>query len=133
MWAPAWAWAVVWSPAGGAVGLAGVLVTVLRALEEAGAAGPGDLVAATGLPRYRVLASVRCLEELGLVEVIYSKGSYRVYRVSGLGRAVLDAVESGASLAEVIERGVGTPTPSTMPPPAGAPGSVGGGEAEATG
>ena len=84
----------------------GVVLRILESLEEAGVAGPGDLVAATGLPRYKVLAAVKCLEELGLVEPIYSKGSYRVYRLSRLGARLLEEARSGVSLPEALESGL---------------------------
>lgn len=79
------------------------LIEVLRALSELGVAGPGDLVASTKLPRYRVLSIVKCLEELGLIEAIYVKGSYKVYRVSIAGTKLLESVATGTSLSELIE------------------------------
>ncbi|MCS7108060.1 MAG: hypothetical protein RMH77_06355 [Sulfolobales archaeon] len=54
---------------------------------------PGDVVAATGLPRYEVLATFHILEALSLVELVNSKGNYRVYRLSGLGYKLLNALE----------------------------------------
>ncbi len=79
------------------------LIEVLRALSDLGVAGPGDLVASTKLPRYRVLSIVKCLEELGLIEAIYVKGSYKVYRVSIAGTRLLESVAAGTSLSEIIE------------------------------
>jgi DNA-binding IclR family transcriptional regulator len=92
------------------------LIEVLRALSELGVAGPGDLVASTRLPRYRVLAIVKCLEELGLIEAIYVKGSYKVYRVSIIGTKLLESVASGASLREIIEHAIveSARTPSSI-------------------
>lgn len=54
---------------------------------------PGDVVASTGLPRYEVLATFHILEALNLVELVNSKGNYRVYRLSELGIKLLNALE----------------------------------------
>ncbi|MEM0453603.1 MAG: hypothetical protein QXO98_03005 [Sulfolobales archaeon] len=54
---------------------------------------PGDVVSATGLPRYEVLATFHILEALNIVELVNSKGNYRVYRLSELGNKLLDALE----------------------------------------
>lgn len=81
-----------------------VVLEVLRALREAGIASPGDLVASTGMPRYLVLSAFRCLEELGLVERVYAKGTHRAYRVSSLGLRILDA--GLVALSDVIELGI---------------------------
>lgn len=78
------------------------IVDVLKALRELGVAGPGDLVSSTRLPRYRVLSIVRCLEELGLIEAIYAKGSYKVYRVTGAGVKLLESVAAGAELRDIV-------------------------------
>lgn len=81
-----------------------LVVEVLRALSDLGVAGPGDLVASTRIPRYKVLSIVKCLEELGLIEPIYAKGSYRVYRVTLAGSKLLELLASGATLRDVVER-----------------------------
>ncbi len=81
-----------------------VVFEVLAALRSEGVAGPGDLVAKTGMPRYLVLSTFRCLEELGLVELVYAKGTHRAYKLSTLGLRLLD---SGiGSLSDVIEAGL---------------------------
>ncbi len=59
---------------------------------------PGDVVAATGLPRYEVLATFHVLEALGIIELVNEKGNYRVYKVSGLGIKLLKALESAENL-----------------------------------
>jgi predicted transcriptional regulator len=81
-----------------------VIAEVLKALRSAGIAGPGDIVAATGMPRYLVLASFKCLEELGLVEAVYAKGTHRAYRLTTLGLQLLEHAES--SIAEILEAGL---------------------------
>lgn len=59
---------------------------------------PGDVVSLTGLPRYEVLATFHILEALNIVELVNSKGNYRVYRLSELGYKLLKAIEKGDEL-----------------------------------
>ncbi|MEL9997181.1 MAG: hypothetical protein QXH99_01640 [Sulfolobales archaeon] len=59
---------------------------------------PGDVVSLTGLPRYEVLATFHILEALNIVELVNSKGNYRVYRLSELGIKLLKAIEKGDEL-----------------------------------
>ncbi len=66
---------------------------VLEALSEK-ARGASDVVVVTRLPRYRVLAYMQLLEALGFIERIYSKGTYRVYSLTSLGRKLLDVLKS---------------------------------------
>ncbi len=66
---------------------------VLEALSEK-ARGASDVVVATRLPRYRVLAYMQLLEALGFIERIYSKGTYRVYSLTDLGRKLLEVLEN---------------------------------------
>ncbi len=73
------------------MGYGEVTRTILEALEKRGAANPGDIVSETGLPRYLVLAAFHVLHELGLIELIYSKGSHKVYRVSEKGKEYLNS------------------------------------------
>lgn len=101
-----------------------VILRILESLEEAGVAGPGDLVSQTGLPRYKVLAVVKCLEELGLVEAVYSKGSYRLYRLSRLGARLLEEARAGVAVPEALESGLGHGVVHAAP-------TAEGGEAEA--
>ncbi|MCE4617524.1 MAG: transcriptional regulator [Desulfurococcales archaeon] len=65
--------------------------TVKRILESIAESpkAPGDVVAETRLPRYLVLASMKCLEELGLIEPLYARGSYKIYVTTALGEIVL--------------------------------------------
>lgn len=64
---------------------------------------PGDVVAATGLPRYEVLATFHILEALNIVELVNSKGNYKVYRLSELGNKLLSALEKEESLIKINE------------------------------
>ncbi len=86
------------------MGYGEVTRTILEALEKKGAANPGDIVAETGLPRYLVLAAFHVLHELGMIELIYSKGSHKVYRISEKGREYLhsEMITGGENL-EAIE------------------------------
>lgn len=68
---------------------------VLEAVTSREFVTPGDVVVATGLPRYLVLATFQCLEALGLVEQVYSKGSYKVYTATIYARRVLELLRSG--------------------------------------
>ena len=67
---------------------------ILEALYEK-ARGASDIVVATKLPRYRVLAYVQLLEAFGFIERIYSKGTYRVYSLTDLGKRLLEVLRKG--------------------------------------
>ncbi|MCY0860364.1 MAG: hypothetical protein OWQ54_08030 [Sulfolobaceae archaeon] len=67
---------------------------VLEAIRN-GALNPGEVVIKTGLPRYEVLAVFHILEELNLIEPIYSKGSHKVYKLTKKGEEVLEGFEKG--------------------------------------
>jgi len=86
--------------------LTGIVFAVLREISEEGPMGPGDAAARLGLPRYKVLAAFHVLEELGLVEKVYSKGSYKIYGVTLAGRRLLEAAMRGAAIDSIVERGV---------------------------
>jgi len=75
---------------------------ILELLLEKKALAPGDAVALTGEPRYRVLASFQCLEELGLIEKVYSRGTYKIYQLSMTGEKLLKTAGAN-SLAEALE------------------------------
>jgi len=64
---------------------------------------PGDVVAATGLPRYEVLAALHVFEELGIIELVISKGNYKVYRLTKLGEKLYKALEVSESPALSVE------------------------------
>ncbi|QGA55532.1 hypothetical protein GFS03_10995 [Sulfolobus sp. E5-1-F] len=70
---------------------------VLNAIKE-GAVNPGDAVIKTGLPRYEVLALFHILEELGLIEPIYSKGSHKAFRLTKKGEEILEGLKKGYEL-----------------------------------
>ena len=72
------------------------LAEILEAVVAREYVSPGDVVVETGLPRYLVLAVFQCLEALGLVEQVYSRGSYKVYTATVYARRLLEALRSGA-------------------------------------
>ena len=71
------------------------LIEILEAVTRSGYISPGDVVVATGLPRYLVLAAFQCLEALGIIEQVYSRGSYKVYTATMHARKLLDALKAG--------------------------------------
>jgi hypothetical protein len=75
---------------------------ILELLLEKRALAPGDAVSLTGEPRYRVLASFQCLEELGLIEKVYSRGTYKIYQLSMVGEKLLKKAGAGG-IAEALE------------------------------
>ncbi|MCE4607264.1 MAG: hypothetical protein F7B59_08080 [Desulfurococcales archaeon] len=79
--------------------MTGVVKTILRSLQNSPKA-PGDVVSETRLPRYLVLASFRCLEELGLIETFYSRGSYKLYVLTDKGQEILEGEGAPSSLDE---------------------------------
>ena len=89
----------------------GMLVEVLTLLSRKGLLAPGDAASQLGAPRYKVLAVFHCLEELGLIEAVYKRGSYKVYRISKLGEAIIARLNNG-SLASILELSVSSATPA---------------------
>ncbi|MEM0026800.1 MAG: hypothetical protein QXT53_02500 [Ignisphaera sp.] len=80
------------------------LLTILNALKDR-IASPSDVIAATGLPRYEVLASFHILEALNIVEVVYIRGNYKIYRLSETGKKLLDILLSNKSFTFTVESG----------------------------
>ncbi|GEM_PF-2031300 len=80
---------------------------------------PGDVVAATGLPRYEVLATFHVLETLGLIEIILEKGNYRVYKLTKLGLKLLRALESANSVLIDVVTDDSSETPTSIHESAG--------------
>ncbi|MEM1930624.1 MAG: hypothetical protein QW780_01335 [Sulfolobales archaeon] len=70
---------------------------------------PGDIVAATGLPRYEVLAALHVFEELGIIELVISKGNYKVYRLTKLGEKLYKALELSETLVLSVELNTAVP------------------------
>ncbi|GBF08422.1 hypothetical protein apy_01470 [Aeropyrum pernix] len=90
----------------------GLIYAVLKAIGENGVLTPGDAVRVVSAPRYRVLAAFQVLEELGLAETIYSRGSHKVFALTSLGRKVLLAVENGLTIRGLLEEGVERASPT---------------------
>lgn len=70
---------------------------------------PGDIVVATGLPRYEVLAALHVFEDLGIVELVISKGNYKVYRLTKLGEKLYKALELSENPVLSVESGEEVP------------------------
>jgi len=58
-------------------------------------ASPSDVIAVTGLPRYEVLAAFHILDALGLVEPVYVRGNYKLYRLTVEGEKMVEMLDSG--------------------------------------
>jgi len=71
------------------------LKEILEVIVSKDLVSPGDAVVETGLPRYLVLAAFQCLEALGVVEPVFTKGSYKVYAGTVYAKKLLKAIESG--------------------------------------
>jgi len=78
------------------------LKIILEAIKD-GALNPGEVVVKTKLPRYEILAAFHILEELGLIETIYSKGSHKVYRLTGKGEEILEGLEKGSTIDFIVK------------------------------
>ena len=70
------------------------LALILESLRDR-IATPSDIIAQTGLPRYEVLASFHILEALGIVSIVYSRGNYKLYSLTDIGRELLEVLNSG--------------------------------------
>ena len=81
-----------------------LMMRILETLKSGGPMGPGDVAQRLAAPRYRVLSTFHCLKELGLIEEVYSKGSYRIYTITLAGRTLLEEAEKAGGLAAVLER-----------------------------
>ena len=64
---------------------------------------PGDAAQKLNVPRYKVLATIQCLSELGFLEPLYSRGSYKIYQISLLGKNALEKLKSEGSLKDILE------------------------------
>ncbi len=78
------------------------LASILNALKDR-IASPSDIISTTGLPRYEVLAAFHILEALGLIEVVYIRGNYKLYKLSKDGEKVLNALLNRAKFNIMIE------------------------------
>jgi len=76
---------------------------VLEAIKK-GHINPGEAVIYTGLPRYEVLALFHILEELKLIEIIYSKGSHKVYKLTEKGEEILEALQKDLEIEITVKK-----------------------------
>jgi hypothetical protein len=84
---------------------------ILTALKDR-IASPSDVIASTGLPRYEVLASFHILEALNIIEAVYVRGNYKLYKLSELGKKLLDALANGKEFDLVVKSNEGLQTSS---------------------
>ncbi len=89
--------------------IASELKQILEALEEK-PRGPGDVVSITGIPRYRVLAYFHLLEFFGFIDKVYSKGLYKVYILTSLGRELLEGLRKGVEVKIALEAAPAIPS-----------------------
>jgi len=68
------------------------LLKILISLKDR-IASPSDIIAATGLPRYEVLAAFHILEALNIVELVYIRGNYKLYKLSSEGEKLIKVLE----------------------------------------
>jgi len=83
-----------------------IIKDILLNFEETGAMSPGDVAQKLNVPRYKVLATIQCLADLGFLDPLYSRGSYKIYQISLLGKKVLDKLKSEDSLKEILEESI---------------------------
>ncbi len=97
------------------------LQKILEAIVSRDLVSPGDVVVETGLPRYLVLAAFQCLEALGLIAPVFSKGSYKLYTARPLARKLLEALRAGVEdpLLALIEPPVSHPAGTAEEPATG--------------
>ncbi|ABM80375.1 hypothetical protein [Hyperthermus butylicus] len=72
------------------------LISILKVIVSRDVVSPGDVVVETKLPRYLVLAAFQCLEALGIVEPVFTKGSYKLYTARSHAKKLLEALLAGA-------------------------------------
>jgi hypothetical protein len=84
---------------------------ILTALKDR-IVSPSDVIASTGLPRYEVLASFHILEALNIIEAVYVRGNYKLYKLSELGKKLLDALANGKEFDLVVKSNEGLQTSS---------------------
>ena len=103
-----------------------LVAKVLQLFKESGPMSPGDVAQRLGIPKYKALVMVSCLSEMGLLEAIYVKGSYKIYRVSDVGESLIPLLESGSEVKAIIKRALDAgasevPGPAVPSPAAEAP------------
>jgi hypothetical protein len=69
------------------------LLMILTSLKDR-IASPSDVIASTGLPRYEVLAAFHVLEALNIINIVYIRGNYKLYKLSDLGLKLLNALSN---------------------------------------
>ncbi|MGC9209800.1 MAG: transcriptional regulator [Acidilobus sp.] len=86
-----------------------LIIDVLKVFKDGKPMSPGDVAQRLGIPKYKALSVVSCLSEIGLLEAIYSKGNYKIYKLSDLGEAFLVMLEGGRTIKDLLEAAVAKP------------------------
>ncbi|MFP3171782.1 MAG: transcriptional regulator [Acidilobus sp.] len=74
------------------------IIDLLGLFKEHGPLSAGDVSQRLNIPKYKALAVVSCLSSLGLLEPLYVKGSYKIYKISALGEQFLEkALKAGSA------------------------------------
>ena len=104
-----------------------LVAKVLQLFKDSGPMSPGDVAQRLGIPKYKALVMVSCLSEMGLLEAIYVKGSYKIYKVSDVGESLIPLLESGDELRALIKKALDAGAPEASGPagPSPAPEAAG--------
>ena len=83
--------------------MSSVIERILEAFNSYGPLSPGDVAQKLDIPRYKVLATIQCLNEFGLLEALYSRGSYKIYQTTIIGKKVLEKIKEKEPLKDLFE------------------------------
>ena len=98
-----------------------LVAKVLQLFKDSGPMSPGDVAQRLGIPKYKALVMVSCLSEMGLLEAIYVKGSYKIYKVSDVGESLIPLLESGSELRALIKKALDASVSEASEPAAPSP------------
>ncbi|MGC9112668.1 transcriptional regulator [Acidilobus sp.] len=79
------------------------VIDLLELFKEKGPLSPGDVSQQLNMPKYKALAMVSCLSSMGLLEPLYIKGSYKIYKISLAGQQFLERAEKAGTAAAAME------------------------------
>ncbi|MDP8003070.1 MAG: transcriptional regulator [Caldisphaera sp.] len=80
--------------------------SIIEVFADSGPMSPGDVAQKLSMPRYKILATIQCLYEFGFLDALYSRGSYKIYQLSVLGRKFLEKAKSEESIKELLEESI---------------------------
>lgn len=79
------------------------IIDLLELFKEKGPLSPGDVSQQLNMPKYKALAMVSCLSNMGLLEPLYVKGSYKIYKISLVGQQFLEKAGKAGTAAAAME------------------------------